>query len=141
MISFKTCLLLFALLSYSVFFVSCTTTITKVKDPAFSLEIKTIQADLKKIVTCQHINLNGKEVTSEGKTTSELEISIINGKNIPTDNTQLRTLGKTIASDIKKSLKDPNEYSKYKVLFVTVVENAGLTKKAWKSDEFASAEL
>jgi hypothetical protein len=115
--------------------------VTKTKDPLFSLEVKAIQDDLSKIVTCKNINLNGKEVTTEGKATTELEISIINGKNIPDDNTQLRTLGKAIASVLKKSLKDQNEYNTYKVLFVTVVENGGLTKKSWKSDEFASEEL
>ena len=139
--SFKTYLLPLTVLSYCAFSASCTTTVTKSKDPAFSKENKTIQEDLKKIVTCQHINLTGKEVTSEGKTTSEIEISIINGKNIPNDNTQLRSLGKAIASDIKKSLKDQNEYSKYRVLFVTVVKDGALTKKDWKSDEFASDEL
>jgi len=125
----------------SIIFIKCTTTVSKTKDPTFNVEVKTIQSDLKKIVTCENINLSGKEITSDGKVNSELEISITNGKNIPTDDLELKALGKQIASDIKKSLKDSNEYNKYTVLFVTVTTDSGVTKRHWKGNDFKSEEL
>jgi hypothetical protein len=96
---------------------------------------------LHKIVQCENIGVYGREITTNGKSSSELEISIINGKNIPADDTEMKALGKTIATDIKKSLKDQNEYNEYTVLFVTQVKDGVETKRTWRGNNFKSEEL
>jgi len=125
----------------TAFFICCTSTITKRKDPVFNIEISSVQTALNKIVICENINLAGKEITTDGKVTSELEVSIVNGQSIPTDEDQMKDLGKLIAWGLKKSLKDQNEYNKYIVLFVTKVTDGGVTKRNWKGNEFKSEEL
>jgi len=125
----------------SVFIIGCTTTTTKTKNPTFSKSTDSLQVDLNKLVSCQGINLDGKEITTNGKATTELEIDITNGQNIPADENQMTSLGKQIASEIKEALQDKAQYQTYKVLFITRTENAGVTSRTWKGKVFKSEEL
>jgi hypothetical protein len=119
----------------------CTTTITRQKEPVYAESTDSLQAQLIQLVLCEHFNVNGREVTTNGKVTSALEIEIINGKSIPEDTVRIKALAAAIASDIKKALKDPNEYGVYRVLFVTVTTNGGVTRRRWKGQVFNGAEL
>jgi len=125
----------------SILFIGCNYTVTKTKHAVFSVDESIVQTNLNKLVTCENINLAGKEVTSNSKTTSELEVDIMNGQNIPADTEQMNTLAKSIAVELKKSLKDPNEYDKINVLFVRKWYDGAATRKEWKGHEFKSAEL
>lgn len=95
----------------------------------------------KQIVSCEGINLGGKEISTNGKVSSELEIDITNGQNIPTDENQMNDLGKQIALVVKQALQDKSQYNTYKVLFVTKREDAGVTQRTWKGKIFKSEEL
>ena len=86
-------------------------------------------------------DLDGKEITSNEKVSSELEIDITNGQNIPTDEKQMNDLGKQIAVVVKQALQDKSEYNTYNVLFVTKKEDAGVTQRTWKGKVFKSEEL
>jgi hypothetical protein len=119
---------------------SCSITTTKIKDPVFNDNDK-IEKELKSLVNPEHINLNGKEITTNKKTTSELEISIINGSNIPTTDEERTALEKSIAKCIKRNLKYPNEFDTYRVLFVSSVESGGVTTRTSTGDVFNSTEL
>ena len=121
--------------------VSCTRTTTKTKDPVFSKPTDSLQADLNKLVSCEGINLDGKEINTDGKINTELEIDINNGQNIPTDENQMNDLGKRIAVEIKEALQDKAEYQTYKVLFITKTESAGVTSRIWKGKIFEAEEL
>src|SRR6185312_9518903 len=116
--------------------VSCTTTTTKTKNPVFSKPTNSLQVDLNKLVSCEGINLDGKEINTDGKINTELEIDITNGQNIPTDENQMNDLGKRIAVEIKEALQDKAEYQTYKVLFITKTESAGVTSRTWKGKIF-----
>ena len=134
------------LTALSVFFAlsvcsSCTTTVTKAKAPVFNTGTKVIQEDILRLTKCEHINVSGKEITTEGKSKSTVEISILNGQSLPTDNNEIKALGKSIAEEIKKSLKDPNEYEEYKVLFVTKKTDGSVTKSFSQGFDFRSQEL
>lgn len=120
---------------------SCTMTTTKTKAPVFSIETEQLQKDLNQLVSCENINLDGKEVSTNGKINSELEVDIVNGKDIPSDDDQMISLGKLIASDLKKSLKDPNQYNTYKVLFIKKHTDSGVTQRTWRGKIFKSEEL
>lgn len=121
--------------------ISCTTTITKTKSPAFNKSMDSLQSDLNKLVPCQGINIDGKEIIINGKPAAELEIDITNGQNIPADENQMNNLGKQIASKIKEALQDKEEYQTYKVLFITKTEKGGVTSRTWKGKVFKSEEL
>jgi hypothetical protein len=121
--------------------VACTTTVTKTKNPVFLLEMDSIQTDLAKIVTCENINLDGEEVNTNGRVTTALEVDILNGKNIPGNDSEMKALGKSIASDLKRALKDKNEYDTYKVLFITKETTGDVTRRNWIGSVFKSEEL
>lgn len=128
------------LICFTVLLASCTTTTTKTKNPVLN-DIHKVEKELTALVTAENINLNGKEITTNKKTTTELEVSITNGQNIPTNDDQRKVLGKSIAIAVKKNLKDQNEFGTYTVLFITKVESNGVTKRTWIGDVFSSAEL
>ena len=131
----------FRLLVCSLFILAaCKFTTTKIKDPVFFDEAK-LESELSGVINSENVNLNGAEMTTNGKTTSELEIDIINGKNIPTNDDERKMLGKTIAKSIKGNLKDPNEFDSYRVLFVTRLEKGDMTKRNWVGNVFSSREL
>lgn len=119
---------------------SCTLTTTKRKDPVFN-DMGKVEKELTSLVTSENINLNGKEISTNKKATSELEVSITNGQNIPNSDDEIKSLGKSIATTIKKNLKDPNEFDTYKVLFITKVESGGASKRTWVGNVFSLSEL
>ena len=121
--------------------IGCTTTTTKTKNPVFSKSTDSLQVDLNKLVSCEGVNLDGKEITTNGKINTELEIDITNGQNVPTDENQMNALAKQIAVEIKEALQDKTEYQTYKVLFITKTESAGVTSRTWKGKIFKSEEL
>jgi hypothetical protein len=88
-----------------------------------------------------NFNFNGKEVTTNKKATSELEISVTNCESVPKEDEKMVALAKIIAKEIKQSLKDSNEYDTYKVLFVTKTESGSVTKRNWVGQLFNSSEL
>lgn len=120
---------------------SCTLTTTKTKDPLFSKSTDSLQVDLNKIVSCEAINLDGEEISTNGTASTELEIDITNGRNIPSGENQMKDLEKQIAVKVKQALRDRNEYNTYKVLFVTKKENAGITETTSDGRIFKSEEL
>ena len=124
----------------TILLASCTMTTTKTKDPDFSNRNK-IQNELVAIVNAENFNLNGKEITTNKKTTSELEIAIINGDDIPTRDEERKALGKSIATTIKRNLKNPDEFDKYTILFVTETKNGASTNRKWTGNVFNSTEL
>jgi uncharacterized protein involved in exopolysaccharide biosynthesis len=132
----------FALItSVTLLFVGCSMTTTKTKNPVFSKPTDSLQVDLNKLVSCQSFNLDGKEITTNGKISTELEIDITNSQNTPDDENQMNALGKQIAAKIKEALQDKTAYQTYKVLFITKTENSGMTSRTWKGKIFKSEEL
>jgi hypothetical protein len=116
-------------------------TTTKTKNPVFSTSKDSLQADLNKIVSCQHIAINGQEITTNGKASSEFDIEITNGKNIPEGDSEMTSLAKQIAIEFENALQNKNEYQNYKVLFITKKEKGSLTTSAWKGKIFKLEDL
>jgi hypothetical protein len=123
------------------FAMACTLTVSKTKPPVFLAGMDSIQIDMNKMLSFQHISLVGRETDKNGKLSSELEVDIINGKNIPADENERKKLGNSIAAALMNALKDKNEYDSYKVLFVTLEIAGGVTKRDWKGYVFKTEEL
>jgi hypothetical protein len=124
-----------------LFAAACTFTTTRTKDPDFKVDLNIVQDSLKTLVTCEHINLNGTEMKTDGKISSDLEIKIINGIHIPGDDAKLKDLGKAIASQLKRELKNKNDFTTYKVLFVTKQTDGAVTKSSYRGVIYKSEEL
>jgi hypothetical protein len=128
-------------LTVAFLIVSCTFTTTRQKRPQFRSGIDTVGHSIDSIVSCQHINMNGVEKSTNGKVVSELEVDIVNGTNIPKDDTQIKALGRTIAARVKSELKVDQDFTAYKVLFVTQSTNGTVTNRQYTGFIFKSAEL
>jgi hypothetical protein len=119
----------------------CTTTIRKPKPPGYAIAPDSLQAQINRIVSCQTIHLDGAEIITNGKSSSELEIDIVNGNSVPEDTSRMKALGHAIAADVKKALQESDEYDTYRVLFVKVETGEGLVKRTWKGNIFRSGDL
>src|SRR5438105_7285840 len=119
----------------------CTSTVIERKDPILNSDLSLISDSLNRIVVSKHVNLYGKEIITNGKSRSVFEIEIINGQNIPGDDNGIEVLGKSIALLLKKSLKDPNEYDSYKVIFTEKATEGAVIKTHWKAKYFDSKNL
>jgi len=103
--------------------------------------MESLNKELGTLLAAEGLNVIGKENTTNGKTSSALEITVTNPKNLPDDDELRRTLGKAIAKRIKFNLRDSSEYSTYTVAFVRKVVDGAITKSTSKSYEFDSEEL
>ena len=126
---------------FGCFGLSCTFTTSRTKNPEFRITADSLVINLNKLVTCKHYNLDGTEKKTNGKISDELEIDIINGRDIPSADDPMKALGKSIASEVKLALKRPDEYMIYKVLFVKQTASAGITVNSYKSVAFKTEEI
>ena len=122
-------------------FAACTTTITKTKNPEFGIPMDSLAGQINGLVTSQHVNLDGKQITTNGKDSSALEVDIINGRDIPQDDDHMKALGRSIAVDVHNALKDKNEYRAFLVLFVKVDSGSAVTKRSWSGFAYPAVEL
>lgn len=100
-----------------------------------------LQGELNSVVQFQNINISGKEITKNKKTTSEVEVAVINGVNIPTDDDQRNELAKSLAQSVKRNLKDANAFDTYQIIFVAEEKNGAVTNRKWTKMGFKSADL
>jgi len=120
---------------------ACTTTVTRTKNPVFAAPVDSLQIRLNELVVCEHINLDGQEVVTNGKRSAQIEIDVLNGKDIPEDQDHIKILAHSVAVAVKEALKDKNEYDSYTVLFVKETPSSSVTTRTWKGKTFKSQEL
>jgi len=99
---------------------ACTTPITRTKNPEFTIPRDSLAGQINGLVTSQHVNLDGRQITTNGKDSSVLEVDSINGRGVPADDGHMKTLGRSIAIDVHNALKDQNQFKAFQVLFVKV---------------------
>jgi hypothetical protein len=88
----------------------------------------------------QHFHVDGREVTTNGKKQTQLEVDVINGKDIPKGDA-MGMLARKVGSEVKNALLDTGEYEEYKILFIKVKESNASTERTWIGKVFKSAEL
>ena len=128
-------------LTLLLMFFACTTTVTRTKNPVFAAPIDSLQARLNGLVVCEHFNLDGQEVSTDGQRSTQIEIDVLNGKGIPEQPDSMNILAHSLAIAVKEALKDKSEYDKYTVLFMKVESSSSVTTRSWKGKTFKSAEL
>jgi hypothetical protein len=93
------------------------------------------------IILTQEIDVHGKEVTSNGKVTTELTVNLINPKNLPSDSSERNRIAEEVAIILKQSLKDPNSFNFYKILFVHRTIEGAVTKDNYTGQIYKSETL
>ena len=124
-----------------VFISSCNFTTTKTRKPVFIIDTNLVGKKLDSLIACENFNINGTEIITNKKSTSEIEISTINCRDVPQNNDEMAGLAATIASEIKKHLKDSTQYDTYKVLFIIKKTDGVVTKTNSKSYVFGAKDL
>jgi hypothetical protein len=130
-----------SVLLISLLLFCCTVTTTKKKPPVFSKSDDSISRDVNSIILTQEIDVHGKEITSNGKVSSELTVNLINPKNLPSDSSERNRIAEEVAAILKLSLKDPNSFDSYKVLFVHRVIEGSVTKDNYTGQIYKSETL
>ena len=120
---------------------ACQFTNTRVKDPAFSRDVKSLSKDIHNVVTTQSVNVNGEEIVTNGKSKSVLTISLINPQNIPADTAGSDRILRHVASIIKYALSDTNEYMNYNVYFVNSSTKYHVTNTTSDGNSYKSEEI
>lgn len=120
---------------------SCTFTTIKPKEPHFIADPGSISADIGRLIAAEQVGFTGSELKTNGQATSELSVTLVNAKNPPKDQDQYGELGEQIAQLLKHSLKDPNEYDTYKVIFLIEQTKGAVTKSRSAEFSYPSAKL
>ena len=84
----------------------CTKTTTREKNPEVKVDLQILDENLKKLIDFQHANISGVEKITNAKTTTELQLRITNGINLPTGSSELEKLANTIAAQLRQELKN-----------------------------------
>jgi hypothetical protein len=126
---------------FTAFLSGCTFTTTQPKEPVFTTGKDSILKQLNNTVRCENFNVYGSAIVSNGNKSSQLEIDVINGKNIPGNDTTMIRVAKQLALLVKQYLKDKNEYDTYKVLFIKQSFEHGITKRSWRGQSFTNKDL
>lgn len=105
------------------------------------MNLDSISRDINSIIFAPESNVNGKQISSNGKTLTELIFNHINPNDLPTDTTEQKILGQHIATLLKHALKDPNSFTDYKVLFTRKVTDGSTTKSNYAGYSYKSSAL
>jgi hypothetical protein len=125
----------------SLIFMQCTFTSTRIKSPEFAVNPDTLQSRLGHLINCGEFNLSGIDKKTNGVSTTELEIEIVNANHLPSQEEERKSLAKILSAEIKKYLADSSAYCNYHVLFVTRKTTAGVTISNSLSYEFSKEDL
>jgi hypothetical protein len=104
---------------------ACNFTMTVPKPPVYAESMDSLRAQVRGLVSCEHFDVAGSETTTNGKKRTELKIDIVNGQDVPQGNS-MWVLGRSVASILKRALKDTAEYETYRVGF-TREEKSGMS--------------
>jgi len=134
-LSFATLFIISAVLVFS-----CSFTKTKKIDPVFTLTLDSISRDINSIIVTPEATIAGKEINTNGHAITELTINLINSKRLSQDANEQKKIGENIAILIKNTLKDPNSFTDYKVLFTKRVEGT-MDKSSYVGYSYKSEDL
>ena len=131
----------FILFSFLAFLIAgCTFTTTRPRQPVFG-DINKVEQELNRMVSAENINIAGKEITRNKETNAEIEVSIINGSNIPSNDEERKALGRSIGGVIKRNLQDQSQFDTYQILFVEKRGNGAVRETNYVGNIFSEKEL
>lgn len=105
------------------------------------MSLDSISKDINTIIFTPETNINGKQISSNGKTITEMTINLINSNDLPADASEQSLLGRYIATLLKNALKDRNEFTDYKVLFTRKAADGSITMSNYTGYSYKSSAL
>jgi hypothetical protein len=126
-------------LAAMLFGAACTFTTTIPKPPVYGEPLDSLRAQVRELVVCEHFDIDGEEITINGKKRAELSITVVNGRAHP--GMDKWELGKALGGVVKRSLRDTAEYQWYTIRFSSEVKNGLSFSKESISKEFPSKDL
>src|SRR5215475_13404862 len=81
---------------------SCTLTTTVSKPPVYGEPLDSLRAQVRRLVTCEHFDLEGRELTTNGKKREEIDLTIVNGQGVP-EGSEKWELGRALAGVVKRA--------------------------------------
>jgi hypothetical protein len=131
--------LLIAVSTIIIFLSACTYTNTYM--PQLTDRQIAVADSIKHKYGFENISIEGKKIEGSGTVKTLLTISLINGKDLPTDSVKQTVMLKEIGAEIKGVLKNPKEFETYDVLLVTRVVNGAETNSKFTGHEFSQQDL
>jgi hypothetical protein len=116
-------------------------TFTQSYQPNFNDKKTTVIDSLKAKYGFEDVKFLAKKVSKGDDKHVSLTVKFINGKSMPTDTTQIKTLEKFLATEMKTIVKDPKEFDSYIILLDKMVVKGNTTNEDYFGDEFKSGEL
>jgi hypothetical protein len=107
---------------------ACNFTMTVPKPPVYAESMDSLRAQVRGLVSCEHFDVEGSETTTNGKKRAQLKIDIVNPQGLPQGDS-VWVLGQSLASTLKRALKDTAEYETYRVGF-TKEEKSGMSSSS-----------
>lgn len=129
----------FALLIFPI--TACHYTKTYTKSPTFRASTDSLGESIMKLVACQKINLDGKEINTDGRDRTALNIEILNPGDVSSNTDSLHTLGKEIAVVIKDGLTDPKSFEVLNVIFINQKTTGGMSISSNRGFEYQADTL
>jgi len=136
---FKPALSLLILLFSVTYLTGCTSTQTYM--PELNANQKAIADSITSKYGFENIEMMGKKTSGSGGNHTSVTVKFINGKNIPSDESAQTTIAKELAQLVKKTLKTPNEFESYTILFVTRTVDGASTSEKYTGHEFKLGEI
>src|SRR5215469_13204813 len=96
---------------------SCTFTTTSVFTPDFKVSADSLGAALDSLIPAQHFQATGIKKSTNGKASAIFELRVTNGKNIPSDDVEMRLLARSVARYLKSVVKNDTAYNFYDIRF------------------------
>ena len=122
-------------------FAACHYSTTSIKNPTFRASTDSLGESIMKLVACQKINLDGKEINTDGRARTALNIEILNPGNLSSNTDSLHTLGKEIAVVIKGGLTDPKSFEVLNVIFINQKTTGGMSVSSNRGFEYQTDTL
>jgi chemotaxis receptor (MCP) glutamine deamidase CheD len=135
----KLTLCLLILVFSAACFSGCTSTQTYM--PELNANQKVIADSITSKYGFENIEITGKKMSGSGGNHTILTVKLINGKNIPEDDNKQAVIAKPLAQQIRKALKNPNEFESYTIMFVTRTVDGSTTSEKYTGHEFKTSEL
>lgn len=128
-------------IGFSISFLACNVSTTKVKNAIFSKDSKSLSRDINSVIGTREIDVNGSESVINGLSKSELTIGLLNAKNLPTDSSIRKSMLEHIATIVKYALSDTGEYDFYNILFINKTITNEITNTTSIGKTFKSGEI
>ncbi len=112
-----------------IFFLLYSCTFPELKTPEFQRSSDEVIGDIKVLANFKDADIQWSASSFDGKTQNILLVQLINGNNLPEDESSLRELGKEAIQIVINSIENESDFNEFHVEFITNEESPSLIEK------------